>query len=51
MGRVHKRILWNVNRSEPIEIENDDGPEHLKIKVKHAIRVMKGDKVPCTGTG
>ena len=37
-----------MNRGEPIEIENDDGPELLKSEVKNAIKMIKGNEAPGT---
>ena len=37
-----------MNGDEPIEIENDDGPRQLKSELKHAIKMIKGNKAPGT---
>ena len=38
MERIQKRIVWNVDRGDSIEIDN--------FEIKYAIKVIIGDKVP-----
>eukprot|EP00112_Aurelia_sp_Birch-Aquarium-sp1_P003205 Seg1357.6 transcript_id=Seg1357.6/GoldUCD/mRNA.D3Y31 product="hypothetical protein" protein_id=Seg1357.6/GoldUCD/D3Y31 len=39
-------LYEDVNRDDPIEIENEDGPELLKTEIRHAIKMIKGGKAP-----